>query len=85
MRYSNLILVVMVCFFLGADVKTQPADKTLGTHGSFATCVAASPDGKWAASGGDDANLLVYDLAGGRILHTLSLAPTPTRRFHWCS
>jgi len=31
-------------------------------HGQAVTCLACSPDGKWAASGGGDSNMIVWDL-----------------------
>jgi WD40 repeat protein len=50
---------------------TREIRKMNGQHNGGVLCVAISPDGKWAASGGQDNTVRIWDVATGNVKHTL--------------
>lgn len=57
---------------LGTVAYQPGAVRLFNGHTSFVTAVVFSPDGKTAVSSAEDTSLIVWDVATGEILHTLT-------------
>lgn len=55
---------------LAAD---EPVKPLKFSHGAHVLCVAISPDGKTAVSGGIDGRVIQYDLTAGEIIRTVTV------------
>jgi WD40 repeat protein len=54
------------------DPATGQELRTLSDHTDGVEIVAFSPDGRLLASGSDDRTVIVWDVAAGQVLHTLT-------------
>jgi len=50
------------------DLRTQKNTLTFREHSGIINTISLSPDARWAATGGDDGALKIWDVSSGKVL-----------------
>lgn len=67
------------------DAETAELNRTFGGHQREVSAAAVSPDGKWLATGGQDAHVCLFDLADGKLVHRVLAQEGPVTQTSFSS